>query len=171
MQEKNIKMHCCFYCGGLFFRSIVMIRVSELGTGAGSSSAPLQLHSELLRSCNFFFIEERAGLSRQKWSAPLQLRSSGAFHFFFNFAIAAYTCTGFSQWTRCWASVIFLTTFLLAILFPVARALCASVHEVGICFHSVQSPFDLSRVQYSSKCFFSLQFRPILLIVSYLIIF
>ena len=85
MQEKNIKMHCCFYCGGLFFRSIVMIRVSELGTGAGSSSAPLQLHSELLRSCNFFFIEERAGLSRQKWSAPLQLRSSGAFHFFFKF--------------------------------------------------------------------------------------
>ena len=137
--------------------------------------APAPLRSSYIRSfcgaANFFFIEERAGLSRQKWSAPLQLRSSGAFHFFLNFAIAAYTCTGFSQWTRCWASVIFLTTFLLAILFPVARALCASVHEVGICFHSVQSPFDLSRVQYSSKCFFSLQFRPILLIVSYLIIF
>ena len=42
--------------------------------------------------------------------------------------------------------MIFLTIFLLATLFSVARALSASAQKVGIFFHSVQSPFDLSRV-------------------------
>ena len=112
-------------------------------------------------------------------SAPLQLRSSRAFNFLKNrycrihvrwFPYSAWFPL-FSQWIRRWASVIFLTIFLLATLFPVARALSTSAQEVGICFHSVQSLFDLSRIKCFSKCLFSLQFRHTRLIVSYLIFF
>ena len=124
-----------------------------------TSSAPLQLHPELLRSYNFFLIEERAGLSWQNGQlqlqlrsssapAPLQLRSSSAppellilknfrycrvhghwFPYSVRFSL-------FSQWKRCWTSVIFLTIFLLATLFLVARTLSESAHKMGICYLS-----------------------------------
>ena len=51
--------------------------------------------------------------------------------------------------------MVFLTIFLLATLFLVSRALSASVQKVGFCFHSVQLPFDLSRVVFLQLYSFS----------------
>ena len=143
----------------------------------GTSSAPLQLDPELLQSYKFV----KKLRYELDWAGKNgQLRSSGAFSNFFKcrccrihlhwFPYSVWFPL-FSQWIRYWASVIFLTVFLLATLFPAARALSASANKVGICFHSVQSSFDLSRVQCPFKYLCSLKFRQIRIIVSYLIIF
>ena len=145
---------------------IIRNSVSELGAGAGDQHRSAPATSGTLAELLIF---KNRG---KRW---IEL-----FFFIFNFkklllprtrALVSLWFSLFSLWTRCWTSVIFLTLFLLATLFPVARALSASAHNVGICFHSIQSLFDLSRVQCSSQCLFSLQFRHIRLIVSYLINF